>query len=265
VSSCAPKPGKIGKLHRRCLLLLAINPLLAHASAQDSGTQVSRNEIAIFSDYSHTSSHILIGISDNRSLALSGIRYSRLIGHAAWFDWSYDAEIIPVGFLRDPVSTTTQLITFTSSSSTFGPYIIQSGPIQSSCQSSTYLDPQSGTQAGVTLTDQRVCGVRWTYFGGVSPLGQRLTFLPGRRLQPSISANAGFIASTRDIPEDQSSRFNFTFQFGAGLQVHSARNHTFFVEYLVHHISNADLGNHNAGVDNQIIRVGYVFGDRRSR
>jgi hypothetical protein len=102
-----------------------------------------------------------------------------------------------------------------------------------------------------------VCGSRWAYAGGLSPLGQKVNFAPHHRIQPFIATNAGFLVSPRDIPANDSSRFNFTFEFGGGMGLYRNHRHSVAIEYRIHHLSNAYIGDNNPGVDSGIFKLTY--------
>ena len=226
--------------------------LLAQAPPRHTTT------LALGAEYSNTSSHIILGTSENRRLAGLDLTLSTRLKQNRVFTWTYDLELRPLAFLQDPVSTTTLTVALPGSPN-LGPYPIQSGPIQSACHPAVILDPFPISPGITFVTETRTCGIRWTYAGGLSPLGQRLNFRPTHRLQPYALLNAGFLISPRDIPDNDSSRFNFTFAFGAGIQFAQSPTHAWSLDYTIHHLSNRAIGNTNPGVDNQLIRVSYTF------
>ncbi len=214
--------------------------------------------LALGAEYSNTSSHIILGSSNNRRLTGLDLTLSTRLTRNRVFVWTYDIELRPFELLQDPVSRTT--LTFTPPNSPpLVPFPIQSGPIQGACTSAVLPNPP-GIASNVPITETRTCGTRWTYAGGLSPLGQRFNFRPAHRLQPYALLNAGFLVSPRDIPSYNSSRFNFTFAFGAGLQFAQTSNHAWSLDYRIHHLSNRAIGNTNPGVDNQLFRLSYTFG-----
>ena len=101
---------------------------------------------------------------------------------------------------------------------------------------------------------------RWTYAPSVTPIGVSVHLLPERRLQTFLSTTGGFIVSRRDIPEFDTSAFNFTFSFGGGVERFRDHRRSWIVEYRVQHMSNKNIGFQNPGVDSQFMRVGYRFG-----
>ncbi len=249
---------------RFALLMVLLSWILScdrWASTQSlpEGSFSRRHTLAVGAEYSNNSNHLLLGRSYNRRIGGIDVTYSHRLRHTRILEWHYDLEVRPVTFIQDPVSTTRQTVQFVGQPP-FGPFVVQSGPIQSRCQSATITTNPSGASPPYTLVETRSCGSRWTYSGGLSPLGQRLNFAPGHRLQPFILGNAGFLVSPRDVPSDGSSRFNYTFEFGTGIEVNLDHRHAWAVDYRIHHLSNADLGAQNPGIDSQTVRVTYSFG-----
>jgi opacity protein-like surface antigen len=70
------------------------------------------------------------------------------------------------------------------------------------------------------------------------------------------------VVSFRDLPMFDSSAFNFTFAFGAGLEFFRTESHSVRVEYRVQHLSNAYLGTTNPGADSQVIQTTWNWGRR---
>lgn len=95
-----------------------------------------------------------------------------------------------------------------------------------------------------------------TYGAEMTPLGGRLIFATHWRAEPTFLAGAGFVISTRDIPVDDSALFNYEFTFGPGLQIFLSRKNALRIEYVYRHISNADMGSTNPGIDQGVFRLG---------
>ncbi len=240
---------KFHKITKRFAIILFA--LAATHSAHGQGTGPSSysrlNGFSAYALYSNTSSHIHWGVSRQRRIAGVGGTYSRRILTSHVVDWYYDLEVTPATFIQDPVLT----VTTQSSSGTS----VVTAPTDRKCIAETYQLPIDNI---VTVT--QTCSTRWTYTGGVSPVGLRLNFRPGHRIQPLINSHLGFLAATRDFPVFKSSAMNFTFDFGAGLEMFRDNSHSWVVEYRLHHLSNAYLGYENPGVDSQIVQVAYSFG-----
>ena len=96
-----------------------------------------------------------------------------------------------------------------------------------------------------------------TYAAGLSPIGLKLNFRRTQTLQPFVGGTAGFLYFSKDVPVAGAKRFNFTFDFGGGVDIVSDSRRAITVGYKYQHISNADRSPINPGVDVQLIYVGY--------
>ena len=220
--------------------------------AQEAGRYSFRQSLSAFGEYSNNSSHIFLGVSENRRLIGFGVAYSRRLVHTSHFDWYYAPELLPLFFIQDPIATFT--LTTPSSMTSF------SAPSAGACVRASFSSPVGPAPGILDYTLVRTCSTRWTYAGGLSPLGQRINFGPRHRIQPFVVGNAGFLVSSRDVPVDDSSSFNFTFEFGAGVEFFRDSGHSWSAEYRLHHLSNAYTGNLNPGIDNPVIKVTYTIG-----
>jgi hypothetical protein len=98
-----------------------------------------------------------------------------------------------------------------------------------------------------------------TYAGGLTPLGMQVNFRNGHRVQPFFDAHGGMLYFTRQEPVPNSSQFNFTFNFGAGVQVFSRRRSSLLLGYKYHHISNNETAPQNPGIDSSEFYAGYLW------
>jgi len=87
-----------------------------------------------------------------------------------------------------------------------------------------------------------VGGTRSTYVSGFSPLGYKLSAFPHRHIQPFVTGLSGFAVSPRDIPVFNSSSFNYTFEFGAGVEIYQSHTRSIQMEYRYHHLANISSG-----------------------
>jgi hypothetical protein len=113
--------------------------------------------------------------------------------------------------------------------------------------------------AAVVFEPDRVRRGSSTIYGaGLSPLGLKINF--GQSwIQPFVAASVGFLYFEDDIPVPDSSRFNFTPEFGLGVQFFLAPKQALTLGYKLHHISNANTGRSNPGMDSHVIYVGFSF------
>jgi Lipid A 3-O-deacylase (PagL) len=97
------------------------------------------------------------------------------------------------------------------------------------------------------------------YGTGGSPLGLQLNFLHDRQVQPFITSGGGFLYFNRRMFGTKQ-QFNFTAQFGAGVQLlNPSRRASLYFGYMYHHISNADMDRTNPGLGSHMLFVGVSF------
>ena len=95
----------------------------------------------------------------------------------------------------------------------------------------------------------------YSYGFGGSPIGAQVNFVHYRRIEPFLTSGGGFLYFNH--PMFRETRFNFTAQFGGGVQLFtSSRRAALDLGYKYHHISNANLGDRNPGMDSHMLFVG---------
>ena len=243
----------------RSLALLAMLLSTANALSQVTPERAyfSRvNSFGFFGEYSNDSSHILLGLSQNRKLLAFGGTYSRRVLLNRVVDGQYMAELSPVVLESDPVFHVTYVATLPPPGSTFTQNLTLSQVCRPS--SATYGGVVDGQPYQETVTI--ACGRRWTFGESISPLGFKWNFRPRHRIQPVFTTLAGYMFSTRRIPVDDAGSWNFTFEFGAGFEFYRSATRSIRAEYRYHHISNAGTADTNPGIDNGMFQVTYAFG-----
>ena len=235
---------------------------------QERGHFDQKTSYSVFAAYSNDSSHIVLGVSEDRRLFEAGVDYSRRLGGRSIYSWTYQIEIIPLEVLQNPKLTTTVTNTPLGNpppidfpTGTFQYSGLQQRQCMSSSGSGTYFNLGENGQAIPvgTFTYSSVCSHPWTYGGGVSPLGQKVDFLPHSRVQPYVVANAGFVAFAGAVPLYSATMFNFSFEFGGGVEWNARAGHAWNLDYRYHHVSNAGRGTNNPGVDNGTFRLAHTF------
>jgi hypothetical protein len=96
----------------------------------------------------------------------------------------------------------------------------------------------------------------YVYGGGISPVGFQFTLRRGKRVQPFIITDEGFLYFTRPILVVGSSQFNFSIDYGAGVQVFTSPDRALTLGYRYFHISNADIAV-NPGTDANFFFIGF--------
>jgi len=97
------------------------------------------------------------------------------------------------------------------------------------------------------------------YAFGAAPLGLQINFGPRKKLQPFAGISGGFLYFAQRVPNIVGTRFNFTADIGAGLEIRLKKKRAITISYKYYHISNANRGIENAGIDNNLFYVGYTF------
>ena len=246
--------------HSVLLVLVASVIVITSATAQTppADPYYSRvNTFGFLASYSNDSSHILMGQTEDRKLLSFGATYSRRLFQNEIVNWQYQAEILPIALESDPVEH--EVITYTLPEP--GPPLASDFEPATACHSgsgTTTFSPPDGTVYSYNYVI--TCSRRWTMGEGMSPVGFAWNFLPRRKLQPVFLAHGGYMFSTKPIPVDEAGSFNFTFDFGAGLELYRTRTRSIRLDYRFHHISNHDTANQNPGIDNGLFTLTYSFG-----
>lgn len=198
--------------------------------------------------YSPDSSHILIGDSEQRQVWTLGANYSHILRDGPRFRFDYEAAVMPVWEERDPTVTGTEF--FVDGQAIITPQAPVRVVNETSRPVGTLL-----TGSGITAPIYALFGTENTYAAAVTPLGARVSAMPRWRVQPTFALDLGFVVGSRALPVDESTRFNFTFALGPGIQFYSDAHTSWQVEYVYRHFSNAGLGDQNPGVDQGVVRL----------
>jgi hypothetical protein len=239
------------------LLTLLIFVPAAKAQAVDSSFG-SKNTYSAFLEYANDSSHIVLGRASNRKLAALGVQYERRLLSTHALGWRFAAEFRPLILESDPTETVTETQTSPPPVQIFVVPLGASLKCTPGQGSFSFLNPATGVL--LAGTDAITCGRRWTFAQGLSPVGTRINLLPHRRLQPTASLLAGYMLSAKKIPLESAGSFNFTFEFGAGLEYFQTQSRSVRLEYNVQHFSNAYTAQTNYGVDTGLFKLTYNFG-----
>jgi opacity protein-like surface antigen len=235
--------------------IIAIPAVSASQTGPAAAPHSHQYSYGIFTEYSPTSSHIILGGSRQRELfGVGGAFTWRLVARRS-MELDYLFEVRPLLFESDPT-----VVSFYSNN--YG-YISFPRPVAivdpGNLANPSNFGIAQYAQAGYS---QAKFARRWTYNGGVSPFGVQFNGFKHRRIQPLTMLNGGLLVATREIPIPQSSYFNFTFQFGGGVEWYRTPSQSLLLEYRIHHFSNKNLGTYNPGTDSGIWNLTYRFGRR---
>jgi hypothetical protein len=179
------------------------------------------NEFAVLGGISFDSPTV-IGVTPNARFGIISLRYGRVLAASHGVAFQYTANATPIAVLSFERFT---LIPTGSSGSNF--------ILQKSRQS--------------------------VYGAGISPIGFKLNFRPQSRVQPFVSTSGGFLYFSKRIPVSDATRFNFTFEFGGGVQIFTRPRRAITLGYRFQHISNGGMSNVNPGVDANVFYTGFSF------
>jgi hypothetical protein len=93
---------------------------------------------------------------------------------------------------------------------------------------------------------------------GLVPLGLEARLFRGHAVQGLVEASGGALWFTHPLPDQLGTRFNFTAQIGAGLQIRVARHTALLARYHYHHTSNAGTGAVNPGLNSFVLSLGLM-------
>jgi hypothetical protein len=248
------------RLARFAPLVLLLSFALPSAAQQtDNSTYSRRNTFATFFEYSNDSSHIILGDAENRKIGAIGFQYQRRLLHRNLLDFSYTAEVRPGMIESDPTET----ITTQETSPTQGTFVQGPMPVTQCRAHTTPYSFDIIYTTGPILQSGTViiaCGRRTVVEQGFSPVGLRLNLMLHHRLQPTFSTSAGYMFATQQVPVTDAGSFNFTFEFGGGLEYYLTHTRSIRLEYQVQHYSNKKTADLNPGVDSGFFKLTYTFG-----
>jgi hypothetical protein len=100
--------------------------------------------------------------------------------------------------------------------------------------------------------------VRKTITGaGLSPVGFQVNFRRRERVQPFAQVSGGFLYFGERVPTSGGAQFNFTGDFGGGVQWKTGARRAWTAGYRYHHISNGYRADANPGFDSNLFYVGF--------
>jgi hypothetical protein len=249
---------------RACVAAFFLSMMAFGAVAQEPGGVSPKNTWTVFTEYSDTSSHILLGLARDRELVTLGGSYARRLWRWRAGDFSYLAEIRPLVYESDPVEIHNFTEMFTpppatisgqSSNTVISPCVASTSTLVETLRPGMPMDPV----VTLTVTDHVTCGRRWSYAQAFAPLGIKQSFRTGKAIQPFVAGTAGYMYSSVPLPTENSGSFNFAFDFGVGVEMLRGPRRSMSLEYRFHHFSNKNTALENPGVDNGVFKLSYNF------
>lgn len=253
-------------------MLAGLAALPLHAQSETPGRDFSLcSGWSLFGEYSPDSTHLFLGISQDREFYSLGLTYHhRLLLNRVW-QISWTPEIRPFMVETDPVRTAENYnVCIFPNGNVNGPCTPVSGyakfiPHEPVLNATPATWSSTGSIAGQPYYENYTYyySRRYTWVPGLSPIGFQGDFFPHSPVQPLVELSGGFAAAARDIPLFDTSAFNFTFSFGAGVRMFRSLTHATELEFRIQHFSNGYLGTANdPGIDSRVVRMSYVWGSR---
>jgi hypothetical protein len=92
---------------------------------------------------------------------------------------------------------------------------------------------------------------------GLSPVGFQLNLRRRERAQPFVQASGGFLYFGERIPDARGAQFNFTADFGGGVEWKTGSRRAWTLGYRYHHVSNGFRADVNPGFDSNLFYAGF--------
>ncbi|HEV3467680.1 MAG TPA: acyloxyacyl hydrolase [Pyrinomonadaceae bacterium] len=189
----------------------------AGAQAGVFGLERAANEFGVWGGGSWDSP-TLIGRAEDARVALLGLRYARVLARGDNLALKYTLDAVPIAALSYRSEVPEPL-------------------------------PPSGLVA--RRVRRNITGA------GLSPVGFQLNFRRRERVQPFAQASGGFVYFAERVPLEGGAQFNFTADFGGGLQMKTGARRAWTLGYRYHHVSNGYRAQLNPGFDANLFYVGY--------
>ncbi|MGD0832090.1 MAG: acyloxyacyl hydrolase [Terracidiphilus sp.] len=228
-------------------LFIVCSAVCITASGQESPIFGGRQSLGVTAGYSPTSGHILIGLAERRRTFTAGFEYTRRFWQSRRVRLDYNGEFSPIFRESDPTLVGEEtningniLLTPMTPKRVIA---VDNNPLGNECSDTcSPIYPVYGHD-------------ETTFAAAISPIGARVALFQRNKIQPTFEANTGIVISSRDIPVDNSSLFNYQFTFGPGAQIFASRRTAVRLEYIYRHISNADSGAINPGIDQRVFKL----------
>jgi len=182
------------------------------------GLEKSVNEFGVWGGGSF-GAPTLIGKTEGTRLGLVGLRYARVLARGDSLALKYTIDAFPVALLSFPVAE-----------------LVEAPPPFTSV---------------VRRERRNITGA------GLSPVGFQLNFRRRERVQPFAQASGGFLYFGERVPDARGAQFNFTGDFGGGVQWKTGARRAWTVGYRYQHVSNGYRAPLNPGFDSNLFYVGF--------
>ncbi len=162
------------------------------------------------------------GAIADREFIIIGLQYGKIIAANRFVALEYTCDFIPVAMVtKNPRN---EIVTFRT--------------------------PNGDSFSVARIRRTSVYGV------GLAPVGWRFYAWQSKPVRLFLSVSAGFLTFLDEVPLPDARKFNFTFDFGGGVQLLSRSRWAVTLGYKLHHLSNANTAPVNPGLDANIFYLG---------
>jgi hypothetical protein len=177
------------------------------------------------------------GHTHDRELYLFGIQQSIPLVSGKYGTLEYTNDLLPL-----VITTETPFYRDTTVVHTCGPGL----PIH------------CGSDFHIVTFDSLIQYKKTVYGAGLIPIGFRYVVGP-RAVQFLVGMSAGAIYFQHRIPDPGETRVNFTLDGTALFRIHVWQRNAFTIGYHFNHISNANTGRENPGMNSVMLDVGWTY------
>jgi hypothetical protein len=164
-----------------------------------------------------------LGLVEDRQFFIVGLRYGRIVAAGRGIALAYVFDVIPIAVVSN------------------NPKIVNGHRI---------------VRDDRTVDFHQALIREPVYGAGLSPIGLQIYFFREKRVKLFANGSTGFLTFFREVPLPDARKFNYTFEFGGGVQVVTWSRWTVSLGYKFHHLSNANTAAANPGLDANIFYMG---------
>jgi opacity protein-like surface antigen len=214
----------------RAFLLLVLTPAAAFAQTDAPAPHDPAWQLTPYVGVArHSPAGNFLGSTPDLNHLFAGIHITVTVARAGRWSLAYAPEVVPLLLLSD---TPTYHADGGTTDDGFPNYVVDG----------------QGSVAGI----------------GVSPVGFEVRLRAGAGWRLYAATAAGFLKFTRSTPVPEARAFNYSFEYGGGVEVQVRPDWWLRVGYKFHHFSNGFSAEENPGVDGHVwlVGVGRAFGRR---
>ena len=120
----------------------------------------------------------------------------------------------------------------------------------------TYTTREVALPGGGTAQVREETGSKPVYGAGATPFGFKIRLGSSPKARLFAATSVGALWFTRNMPIPNAAKFNYSLEYGAGIELGALSKRVMILGYKFHHLSNANKAAVNPGLDSDVIYVG---------